>query len=372
MGAKAKQMQEAGRKVVSFAAGEPDFATPAPIRRAAAEAIEAGKTKYTASAGTHELRQAIAAKFVRENGLTVGPENVMATCGAKQAVYNALYVLLDRGDEVLVPTPCWPTYLDQAASLEVVPVQVPTRAEDGYALDPSRLEDAVTPRTKALLLNSPCNPTGACLSDEALDEVAQVASRHGLWILSDEIYERLRYDGAHRSAALAYDPARTVTVSGCSKTYAMTGWRIGFACGPAEVVSAMASLQDQVTSNPTTFAQSGAVAALAMPAGEVEEFRATFRRRRDLMASLLEESLGEPVARPAGAFYILLDVQRWAGGAGGDEGLADRLLEEAGVATVPGSCFCAPGRLRLSYAASDADIGEGVAAMARFLLEAKA
>jgi aspartate aminotransferase len=364
-------MAEAGRRVVSFAAGEPDFDTPQAVCEAAERAIRDGRTRYTPSAGTTELREAVAAKFVRENGLAATPATVMATCGAKQALYNAMSVLLDPGDEVVVPAPCWPTYLDQAELVGARAVPVPCRADDGYPLDLGAIEDAVGPRTRAIVLNSPCNPTGAAYSDDEIATVGRIADRHGLWIVSDEIYERIRYGSPHVSAALLCDPERTVTVSGCSKSFAMTGWRIGFVHAPKAVLDAMVCVQDQVTSNPTSFAQAGAVAALSLPPEAVAAMTDRFRARRDLIVELLANRLGSEVRPPQGAFYVLLDVRRWAG-EGGDKALADRVLERAGVATVPGSFFLAPGTIRLSYAASEEDIDEGTARLAEELTGVKA
>lgn len=372
MGSKAKRMAEAGMRVVSLAAGEPDFGTPKAVCDAAEQAMRSGATKYTPSAGTPALREAIAAKFVRENGLDATAATVMATCGAKQALFNAFTVLLDPGDEVLVPTPCWPTYLDQIELAGGRPVPVPTEAGEGYALDPDRLAAAVGPQTRAVVLNSPCNPTGAVVADSSVEAIGRIAAKHGLWIVSDEIYERIRYGPPHVSAARLCDPAQVVTVSGCSKTYAMTGWRIGFVHACREVVDAMVNVQDQVTSNPTSFAQAGAVAALNLPGDEVESMRARFQSRRDLILRLLDTHLGIAPPTPAGAFYVLADVRSWLAEGEEDADLADRLLESAGVATVPGSCFLARGCLRLSYAASEADIEEGVAKMAGLLHGAEA
>lgn len=371
VGSKARLVAESGRRVVSFAAGEPDFDTPRAVCEAAERAMRAGMTRYTPSAGTAALREAIAAKFVRENGLAATASNVMATCGAKQAIYNAMCVLLDPGDEVIVPAPCWPTYLDQAELVGARAVPVPCRAEDGYALDLDAIEAAVGPRSRAIVLNSPCNPTGAAYTEEQVASLGQIASRHGLWIISDEIYERIRYGSPHVSAARLCDPEQTVTVSGCSKSFAMTGWRIGFAHAVQPVVDAMVCVQDQVTSNPTSFAQAGAVAALGLPSAEVEAMTARFCARRDLMLELLASRLGLEVRAPEGAFYVLADVRRWAG-EDGDKALADRLLDQAGVAAVPGSFFLAPGTLRLSYATSEEDIDEGTAKMAAELMGERA
>lgn len=355
-------MRDEGRRVVSFAAGEPDFGTPEEVCEAAIGAIRHGETKYTPSSGTLELREAIAEKFVRENGLAATAATVMATCGAKQALFNAFSVLLDPGDEAIVLAPCWPTYLDQIQVAGARAVTVPCD-------DPDAIEAAVTPLTRLIVVNSPCNPTGSTLSEDRLAHIGNIAARHGLWIVSDEIYERLRYDGEHRSTAHFCETGRCVTISGCSKSYAMTGWRIGFAHGPVEVVQAMGCVQDQVTSNPTTFAQAGAVAALRMDPSVVAGFRDTFRARRDLMVGLLRERAGVAVPVPNGAFYVLLDIRGSLRPGETDVEFADALLEATGVATVPGSFFLAEGTVRLSYAASEADIEEGTGLLASFMKE---
>ncbi len=360
MGAKARKMREAGRSVVSFAAGEPDFGTPPEVCDEAIRALRAGETKYTPSSGTAQLRKAIAEKFIRENGLDATPEDVMATCGAKQALYNAFNVLLDPGEEAIVLAPCWPTYLDQLVVSGAVPVPV-------RGCDAETLEGAVSPRTRAIVVNSPCNPTGGTLDAESLAEIGRFADRHGLWVVSDEIYERLQYEGEHLSTAKFCEPQRCITISGCSKTYAMTGWRIGFAHGPTEVVRAMGCLQDQVTSNPTTFAQAGAIAALQLPNQKVEEMRETFRRRRDLIVSELQVRLGIAVPSPKGAFYVMLGLAQFLRPEETDVEFADALLEAVGVATVPGSFFLAEDSLRLSYATSEEDIIDGVGRLAEFV-----
>ncbi|MCC7436146.1 MAG: pyridoxal phosphate-dependent aminotransferase [Methanoregulaceae archaeon] len=368
--AKANAMKAAGVDVISFGAGEPDFNTPEPVCRAAIQAIEGGFTKYTPSAGIPALREAVADKFWRENGLRYEPSQVVASCGAKHSVFNALWVLLDPGDEVILFAPYWMTYRDQIALCGGVPVVVPTRAEDRFVPSIDDLKAAITPRTKAILVNSPSNPTGAVFPRETLKQIAALAMRHDLWVISDEIYERLVYEGKHESiAALGKEiQDRTITISGCSKTYSMTGWRIGYMAAPEPVAKAVSCFQDQVTSNPTSFVQRGAIAALALPDEVVEGMRAEFASRLDLTLSELAGIPGLVISRPAGAFYVFVGVQAYLGERCRDDvAVAELLLEEAHVALVPGSVFEGPGFLRLSYTASPEQIREGIQRMARAL-----
>lgn len=370
MAAKARKLKSEGKDVVSLAAGEPDFDTPEPICEAAATALRGGLTRYLPTPGLPALREAVADHLIRFNKIPAEPDEVAVSCGAKHSLYNAIMTLLGPGDEVLVPTPCWMTYVEQVRLAGAEPILVPATADQGFFPSLDDLKGAITRRTRAIILNSPCNPTGACLDREQRKAIAQLALRHDLWIISDEIYERLTYGADHGSiAALGKDVAeRTVTVTGCSKTYAMTGWRIGFAHAPRQVAKAMCDLQDQVTSNATSFAQAGAVAALVMPDRLIEGMRDTFRARRDLILSLLRAIPGVSVEEPAGAFYVFPNFEsRLSGRCKNDSDLAEALLEDALVATVPGSAFFGPGHLRLSYAASESDIRSGVARIAQFL-----
>lgn len=356
-------MKAEGIDVISFGAGEPDFNTPEPICRAAIEAIEAGFTKYTPSAGTPDIKKAIVGKLERENGLTYAPEQIVVSCGAKHSIYNAFQVLLDPGDEVILIAPYWMTYADQVRLAGGTPVVIRTTAESGFVPTLDQLRAAITPKTRAIMVNSPSNPTGAVLPRQTLKEIASLALQHGFWIIADEIYERLVYGVEIKSMATlgkeVYD--QTITVNGCSKSYAMTGWRIGFAAAPVAIAKAMSNLQDQVTSNPTSFAQKGAVAAFGLPAEAVEAMRAEFEIRRDLIVGLLQQIPDVVVPVPQGAFYAFPDVSAYLGGnLPTDIELASHLLEEARVATVPGSVFEGPGHLRLSYAASRENIERGV------------
>lgn len=368
--AKANAMKAEGIDVISFAAGEPDFNTPEPICDAAINAIRGGFTKYTPSAGINELKDAIVAKLDRENKVKVAREQIVVSCGAKHSIYNSLMALLNPGDEVILIAPYWMTYADQIRLSGGVPVVVQTRAEDDFAPALEDLKAAISPRTKAILINSPCNPTGAVLPRSTIKEIAALALKHGFWVIADEIYERLIYGAEHQSiAALGSDiAAQTITIGGCSKSYAMTGWRIGFAAAPAPVAKAMSNFQDQVTSNPTSFAQKGAIVAFQMPAESVESMRVEFEARRNLILGLLREIPGLKVPEPKGAFYAFPDVSAYLGGlVKSDLDLAAYLLEQAQVATVPGSVFEGHGHLRLSYAASRQNIERGVARIAEAL-----
>lgn len=357
-------MKAAGMDVVSFGAGEPDFNTPEPICDAAVESIREGFTKYTPTSGIPELKEAAAEKLWVENGVKVDPAQIVVSCGAKHSLFNALMAVVDPGDEVLLPAPYWMTYAEQVQLAGGVPVPVPTRPEHGFVPQEDDLKSAVTGRTRAIVLNTPCNPTGAVFPRETLKTVAALALRHGFWVISDEIYEKLIYDGERHisPASLGSEvAAQTITVQGCSKSFAMTGWRVGYSASPLPVAQAMSNLQDQVTSNATSFAQRGALAALRMPAETIEAMRQEFEVRRDLLLSELRAIPNLDVATPKGAFYAFPDVSAYLGGSIADDAeLASYLLEKALVAVVPGGVFGGPGHIRLSYATSRANIERGV------------
>ena len=360
--AKANSMKADGIDVISFGAGEPDFNTPQPICDAAKAAIDSGFTKYTPSAGISELRDAICGKLSRENGLQYYPSQIIVSCGAKHSVYNALQVLIDPGDEVILLAPYWMTYADQIQLAGGIPKVVHTSPESGFVPELEQIIAAISPRTKAILINSPSNPSGAVLPDAILQGIADLADKHDLWIISDEIYERLIYGTSFKSiASLSQNTKdRTITIGGCSKSYAMTGWRIGFAASPLPVAKAMSNFQDQVTSNPTSFAQKGAVVAFNLPSESVEEMRGEFEIRRDLIVGLLADIPGVKITPPKGAFYAFPDVSACLKPGETDIELAEYLLETAYVAVVPGSVFEGPGHIRLSYATSRKNIEEGV------------
>lgn len=363
MNSKALAMRAEGIDVISFAAGEPDFKTPEPIREAAMQAMNDGFTKYTPSSGIKELKEAVARKLASENGVHVKPEQVVVSCGAKHSVYNTMQMLVDPGDEVVLIAPYWMTYADQVMLAGGKISVVYTTPESGFVPEIDAIREQVNSRTKAIIVNSPCNPTGAVFPRSTMKEIAQLAIKHDLWVVCDEIYEKLIYGVEHCSiASLGSEVAeRTITIGGCSKSFAMTGWRIGWAAAPPEIAKAMSSFQDSVTSNPTSFAQKGAVEAYNMSPESIEKMRAEFEARRDLICSELSNIPKVGVPHPKGAFYALADFSHYIGGdVSNDSDLAQFLLETAHVATVPGSVFEAPGFLRLSYAASRENITQGV------------
>jgi len=364
-----------GLDVISFTVGEPDFDTPDTIKQAAHVAVEAGHTKYTPASGDPELKAAIARKLEKDNGLSCAPEQVLVSNGAKQALYMLMLVLLDRGDELLLPAPHWVSYPAQAAYCGARGVSIDCTGNETLKLTPELLEMAVTERSKVLLLNSPCNPTGAVLNGEELRELCELAAKHDLWIVSDEVYEKLIYDDAeHHSPAGSSDELsqRTITVNAVSKTYAMTGWRIGYAAGPKEVIQAASYLQSNTTSGPNSMAQRAAIEALTGPQDSVQEMRQAFDERRKLMVAMLNEIPGVSCPMPKGAFYAFPDVRGLLGRTYGGKiihtsrELSEMLLQDAHVATVPGAAFAAEGYLRLSYATDTASIQEGLKRIARF------
>jgi aspartate aminotransferase len=374
--AKARALRAQGIDVISFGAGEPDFDTPERIKDAAVRAMRAGHTKYTEVGGIPELRAAVCAKFKRDSGLEYEPADVIVSVGAKHTLFNWVVAQIDPGDEVLVPSPFWVSYPEQLRLVGGVPVPVPTEERTGFDLDPDALRRAVTARTKAIVLNSPNNPTGAVFSPRALEAVARLAIERGLWIVSDECYEALTFEGRHVSIA-ALGPevkARTLVVNTCSKAYAMTGWRIGFAAGPRALIRAMTDVQSQVTSNPASVAQWAAIEALSGPQDEVAKMAGEFDRRRRLIVEGLNALPGVSCVMPKGAFYAFANVsglfgRTWRtpdGGRttlGGSVDVTAFLLEAARVAVVPGLDFGSDAHVRLSYATSDALIREGLARM---------
>ncbi len=355
---RAKELARQGVDVISMTAGEPDFLPPQHVLDAARQAIELGLTKYTPSEGTAELREAIAAKFKRENGLEYGIDQVMASTGGKQVLYNGFLSVLNPGDEVILVAPYWVSYPAQIELAGGVPVAVSAPAETGFVPDLNDVRAAITPRTKVLLLNSPSNPTGAVYPPELIRGFAELAEEHDLWLFTDDLYEHLVYDGEFVTAA-SFAPERTLLVHGASKGYAMTGWRLGFGAGPKRLVQAMNRLQGQSTSGPNSVAQHAAVAAL----NEVEktaEFqrmtRAAYVERRDVLVEGLNR-LGLSTPKPQGAFYVMADSSLIDAD---EEKAAIRLLEEARVGVVPGTDFQAPGRLRFSYATSLDNVREAL------------
>ena len=371
MQAKAKAMRAQGIDVISFGAGEPDFDTPKRIKDAAIRAIEQGQTKYTEVGGVPELRAAVCQKFKRDNGLDYTPDEVTVSCGAKHTLYNLFMALVNPGDEVLIPSPYWVSYPEQVRLLGGVPVPVVTPESTGFDLDPAELRRAVTSRTKMIVLDSPGNPTGAVFSRAALAEVAKLAVERDLWIVSDECYEALTYEGRHVSIASlsAEVKARTIVVNTCSKAYAMTGWRIGYAAGPKPVIKAMTDVQSQVTSNPASVSQWAAVEALGGAQDEVAKMTSEFDRRRRVIIAALNAVPGVRCVMPKGAFYAFPNVsglfgKRARGGVlRGSADVCAFLLDEARIATVAGIDFGSDAHIRLSYATSLEMITTGLARM---------
>jgi len=367
--AKAKAMQAAGEDVCSFAAGEPDFDTPAHIKDAAIAALRAGRTKYAPTAGIEPLRAAIAAKYASDYGLKFAPSQVVVSPGGKFSCYIGILAVCSPGDEVVIPAPYWVSYPEMVKLAGAVPVPVLAGDATGFRLTPAQLEAAITPKTKLLILNSPSNPTGAVYSRAELTALVTVALKHNLYILSDEIYEHLLYDGAQHVTPAGMGPeaaARTLVVSGFSKTYAMTGWRLGTLVAAPPIAKAVGELQSQMTSNATTFGQFGALAALAEPEptrAALQAMLIAFDRRRKYLHAALEQIPGVRCVLAQGAFYLFPSIAKF--GLSSQEFCA-RLLQEEKVAAVPGSAFGAEGYLRLSYATSDAIIARGVERLARF------
>ncbi len=367
--AKAIALRAQGVDVIGFGAGEPDFDTPEHIKKAAVKALDDGFTKYTAESGTEELRTTIAAKLQNENGLSYEPGDIVASCGAKHSLYNISSVLLNEGDEVLIPSPYWVSYPDQTLLAGGVPVIVPTDEADGFDLDPVALREKITTRTKMLILNSPCNPTGAGYPPKTLEAIAEIVVAEDLWVVSDEIYEHIIYDGFQQTSIASFGSEikeRAIIVNGVSKTFAMTGWRIGYAAAPRHVAQAMAKLQGQVTSNPTSIAQRAAIEALRGPQDVVRRMVSEFAKRREVIVDGLNGVPGMRCFKPIGAFYVFPNCSGLFGRRWGERELTSSLdvteflLETVNVAVVPGTPFGAEGYLRLSYATSMENIVEGL------------
>ncbi|MGF1606575.1 MAG: pyridoxal phosphate-dependent aminotransferase [Rhodothalassiaceae bacterium] len=379
--AKAAELRAAGRDVLGLGAGEPDFDTPDHIKEAAIAAMRAGLTKYTPVPGTPALREAVAEKFRRDNGLTYASDQIIVSTGGKQVLYNALMASLDPGDEVIVPAPYWVSYPDMVLLADGVPVIVETGQDDGFKLRPEALDQAITPKTKWLIFNSPSNPTGAAYTAEEMRALGQVLERHPqVLVMADDMYEHIVYDGFEFVSLAQAVPAlyeRVLTCNGVSKAFAMTGWRIGYAGGPAPLIKAMAKIQSQSTSNPSSISQAAALAALTGPMDFLQERNAAFKQRRDRVLDLLNGIDGLSCRAPEGAFYLFPSARALIGRTAPDgpdmaDDLAfcDYLLDRVGVAAVPGTAFGAPGYFRVSYATDLATledacrrIGEACAAL---------
>src|SRR3972149_4635486 len=367
--AKAGKLRAEGVDVVNFSAGEPDFDTPQHIKDAAIEALRKGMTKDPAVKGIEPLREAIAEKHRIEYGLSYRKEDVLVSCGAKHSLYNLLQTVVDPGDEVVIPSPYWVSYSDMALLAGGVPKIIPTSEASGFRMGPADLAAALTPRTRVVMLNSPCNPTGACYDRDELLALARVLEKHDCLILADDIYEKIVYDGVHFHNLVALCPAlrdRTILVNGVSKSYAMTGWRIGYALGPADVIAAAAKKQKQSTSQPASTAQAAALEAIRGPQDEVPIMVREFARRREVIVSLMNGIPGIHCLKPQGAFYVFPNVsglfsKKTTAGKQLQTpcDLADYLLEEAKVAAVPGEDFGSQEHIRFSYATSLEDIEKG-------------
>ncbi len=373
--AKAKALQAEGRPVISYAAGEPDFATPANIVEAAARAVLDPKNhKYTPAAGLPELREAIAAKTLRDSGLEVSASQVIVTNGGKQAVYQSFATVINEGDEVLLPAPYWTTYPEAVKLAGGVPVEVFAGADQDYLVTVEQLEAARTPKTKVLLFVSPSNPTGAVYSLEQAKAIGEWALAHDLWVVTDEIYQNLVYDGVRAVSIVEAVPelaANTVLVNGVAKSYSMTGWRLGWMVGPANVIKAAGNLQSHLSSNVSNISQRAAIEALTGPQDEVERMRQAFEKRRNVIVAELSKIDGVVCPTPEGAFYVYPDVRGLLNRSWGDVTpttsleLADLILDQAEVAVVPGEAFGPSGYLRLSYALGDAPLLEGIQRLQR-------
>jgi len=374
---KARALKAAGRDIISLSAGEPDFDTPQNVKDAAIRAIQSGDTKYTDVSGTPALRRAVAEKFRRDSGLDYKPEEIIVSTGGKQVIYNAMVATMNAGDEAIIPSPCWVSYPDIVSLADGTPVIVPCGQNNGFKLRAEDLEAAITPKTKWFILNNPCNPTGAAYSAEELRPICDVLLRHpDVWVFTDDIYEKLAYDGFKPATVVEVEPRlrdRTVTMSGCSKAYAMTGWRIGFAGAPVALIKAMDKLQSQSTSNTSSVSQAAAVEALTGPQEFIGEMVEVYKQRRDLVVDMLNATPGIHCVKPEGAFYVFPSVHGCIGKTTSkgvkiatDEDFVLSLLDEEGVAAVQGTAFMYPGHFRISYATDTESLREACTRIQRF------
>ena len=366
--AKAGKLRSEGIDVINFSAGEPDFDTPDHIKAAAVEALRKGMTKYTDVKGIEALRAAIVHKYEQEYGLRYRKEDVLVSCGAKHSLYNVFQAVINPGDEILIPAPYWVSYSDMALLAEGIPKFIQTSEATGFRITAEQLEAELTPKTKIFVLNSPCNPTGATYAADELLAIARVLEKHSSLVIADDIYEKIVYDGFQVHNIVALNPAlrdRTVLINGVSKTYAMTGWRIGYAIGPAEIISAAAKIQSQSTSNATSIAQAAALEAISGPQIEVDRMVREFKQRRDVIVDRINAIQGMHCLKPQGAFYVFPNVSALLGRTANGKKLtspcdfADYLLEEAKVAVVPGEDFGSMEHIRFSYATALEDIEKG-------------
>ena len=377
--AKAKKMKADGENVISFGAGEPDFNTPEHIRAAAIEAIESGKTGYTAAAGLPELKKAICDKLKNENQLDYAPENVVVSNGAKHSLYNTFQAICNPGDEVIISIPFWVSYPELVKLADAVPVLVETKEEEGFKYNLETLKAAITDKTKAILINSPNNPTGTVYTKEELRELAKIAEENDIYIISDEIYEKLIYEGEHVSIATFGEKIKdlTIIINGMSKGYAMTGWRIGYAVARKEIAAIMTNVQSHATSNPNTIAQYASIAGLTGPQDSIDEMVKAFNARKDFMVDRVNEISHLSCRKPEGAFYVMINISEVIGKEyknekiNGSMDMAAFLLENEKVAVIPGIAFGSDNYIRLSYATSMDNIKEGLDRIEKFALELK-
>ncbi len=375
--AKANELKAAGEKIINFGVGEPDFATPAHIVQAAKDALDCGRTKYVAAAGLPELRKAIAEKLKRENNLGYDPSQIIVSNGAKHSIFNAVFATINEGDEVLIPKPYWLTYPEIVKACGGVPVYVMATYRHGYKVTASQIENMITPKTKAIILNSPCNPTGAVYTEAEIRKIAEVCKRYGLTVISDEIYEKLIYGGETHFSIASLLKEQTIVINGLSKSHAMTGWRLGYLAAPEHVAKAIASFQSHSTSNVNTMTQYAALAALGDDGASVRDMSGEFGRRRAFMLEKLEEmkTFGFDYVKPDGAFYVMLLCDGLYGKnyrgrpVRGSMDFAELLLEYKKVAATPGVVFGDDDFIRLSYALSEKDIAEGLARISEFAMK---
>jgi len=374
---KAQSMKAEGIDVIGFGAGEPDFDTPEHIKQAAIAALKKGKTKYTPVGGINELKDAIIQKLKRDNQLQYAREEILVSCGGKHALYNLAQVLFEAGDEVIIPAPYWVSYPDQVLLNDATPVVVSTSEKNGFKITPQELEAAITPKTVAFVLNSPSNPTGSAYTQQELAGLAQVLIKHKILCISDEIYEKLVYDGFQHVSIASLSPEMknlTLLVNGASKVYAMTGWRMGFVAGPKEIISAATKLQGQVTTNINSITQWACVEAYNGTQDFLEEWKAEFKKRRDYIVGRFNKIPGVTCLKPEGAFYVFPNISAYLGKTfegkkiTTDQDLCAYLLEKGLVAVVDGMGFGAPGYIRLSYATSQANIEKGMDRIEKALL----
>ena len=376
----AAKLKAEGKDILRVSSGEPDFDTPQHIKDAAIAAIQAGETRYTDVSGTPALRRAVAAKIKRDSGIDYKPDETIVGTGGKQVIFNALLTTIDDGDEAIIPAPCWVSYPDMVKLAGGVPVMLDTVSANGFKLTPAQLGAAITPRTKWFIMNNPCNPTGSVYSVEELRGLAEVLLQHPeVWVFTDDIYEKLIFDGRVFATMVQAEPRlrdRTITMNGCSKSYAMTGWRIGFAGAPRDLIVEMEKLQGQSTANASSVSQAAAVAALSGPQDSVEQMRRAFERRRNMIVPMLNQAAGLRCHSPEGTFYAFPDITECLGRTSArgtqidtDLDFVAAVLAEQEVAIVPGSAFLGPGYFRLSFAADDDTLREACLRILRFCAE---